>query len=444
MTTTRPLTPSDDQLRDALSRRPDPSRMSDDLAQLFVAVDRTRQRRQLTVRLAQWWIRPRTKLAPRNMLAFLSVIAILVALALAIGLIVGARHRVPPPFGLARPGLIAVDKGNHIFVQDPDGTVRTQLTSGPSVDNNATFSPDGTKIAYQSRQADLSLAIVVIDADGSHPVTVADQLASTLGFAWSPDGHRLAFGGRKVGSDVARIYVGDADRSDARPLGGPDVYGVEPGWSPDGRTIVFKRLYAGEAGTTGAAGWLLDQRNPQNALWLINVDGSTDSNLHRLTPTNGEYAALWRTAWSPDGARLAFWADGAGGSTDIYVINADSTGERDISNSPSPVDEMWPTWSPDGRRIAYIHTDPAQIVLVDPNGDHAVTLDGPSIRADPMTNCGGVVWSPDGERLLAVATGPDGDTSTDVIAIFDVSGRGERTTIPAAGLCSFSWQRLAP
>jgi len=181
-----------------------------------------------------------------------------------------------------------------------------------------------------------------------------------------------------------------------------------------------------------------------NSLWLVDVDGLHGANPRQLTKTGGEYAALWKTSWSPDGERLAFWAGGADGTADVYVIDADGRNERDISAAGMAQDQWWPAWSPDGTRIAFVQTDPAAIVVVDPDGSNPVRFDGPPVRADPMTNCGVVVWSPDGKRLMAVSTGLEGDPSTDVLAVFDLPGTGHRTTIPADNLCSFSWQRLAP
>ena len=58
-----------------------------------------------------------------------TVVALIVS-AIAAGLFVGSQRRLPPPFGIAKPGLIAFDLGGHIFVANPDGTGRRQLTTG--------------------------------------------------------------------------------------------------------------------------------------------------------------------------------------------------------------------------------------------------------------------------------------------------------------------------
>ena len=85
--------PSDEQLRAALARRPEPRQMEADLASLFAAVERTGQRRPLVARIATRWV------LPRNAITVLAVLATLVVLALALGLFLGTRHRV----GTVRP-----------------------------------------------------------------------------------------------------------------------------------------------------------------------------------------------------------------------------------------------------------------------------------------------------------------------------------------------------
>ena len=133
------------------------------------------------------------------------IVVAIVAGAIAAGLLVGSQRRLPPPFGLARPGLIAFDLSDGIYVANADGTGRTQLTSGPGRDSQATFSPDGTLIAYLSGgQPDLSSSLVVMGADGRHPVVLAEHLAEPGNISWSPDSRRVAIGSRLIGSPQTR------------------------------------------------------------------------------------------------------------------------------------------------------------------------------------------------------------------------------------------------
>jgi hypothetical protein len=285
----RPHEVTDEQIRNALTRRPDPHEMADQLAAIVARVERAPQRRRLLD-----WITGGSVL-PRSASVLLAVLGLLVVLAFALAVAVGSRHRLPPPFGLARPGLIAFDLGGDVYVSNPDGTGRIQLTSGPDGDTAATWAPDGTRIAYESRQADLSFSLMVMDTDGRNRVTLADGLLNIGDIAWSPDSRRVAFGARIVGLQTSayenydyRLFVAQADRPGANRLGGPDVFGLEPSWSPDGTKIAFKRVYP----CCGAPG--------EVALWLMSADGT---NLRRLSSMPETYSnlgggdAFWNTAW---------------------------------------------------------------------------------------------------------------------------------------------------
>ncbi len=59
-------------------------------------------------------------------------------------------------------------------------------------------------------------------------------------------------------------------------------------------------------------------------------------------------------SWSPDGKRIAFTSgrNGIGGNRDIYVMDADGGNQRNLTKHP---DADWhPVWSPDGKRIAFV------------------------------------------------------------------------------------------
>jgi len=84
-------------------------------------------------------------------------------------------------------------------------------------------------------------------------------------------------------------------------------------------------------------------------------------------------------SWQPDGARLAYQGDLDGSA--VYVIGADGTGEQRLS--PTPGMDVTPSWSPDGTQIIYarLYSAPQpnqppmtdiRIMNADGTGDHSI------------------------------------------------------------------------
>jgi WD40-like Beta Propeller Repeat len=123
-------------------------------------------------------------------------------------------------------------------------------------------------------------------------------------------------------------------------------------------------------------------------IYAMNPDGS---GVTRLT---SDPALESSPAWSPDGARIAFYASGSG-SYDIYAIDADGSGRTNLTHSPA--DEFWPDWSPDGSKIVFHgNRDVAsnyEIYVMNADGSGVIRLtNSPGNDAIPT-------WSPDGSRI---------------------------------------------
>ena len=106
--------------------------------------------------------------------------------------------------------------------------------------------------------------------------------------------------------------------------------------------------------------------------------------------------------WSPDGSRIAFTSD-RDGSVDIYAMNADGSGVTRLTN-----DRAWdltPAWSPDGSRIAHVSNADA---FTRRDGDlffnfkiHVMNADGSGVTrlTDSEATDVSPAWSPDGSRI---------------------------------------------
>ena len=241
------------------------------------------------------------------------------------------------PGASVSPGASASETDTEICSINADGTGVRRLTNTPEDEGVPAWTPDGKKIAFVSDGG-----VYVMNADGSErrklpwPEGPLPETSSILSrdLAWSPDGKTIAF------QASSNIYVVPADgsREPRKLTTGPDWQTASsPTWSPDGKQIAF----ASERGTSPAA-----VGDPGN-LYVMNV--SPQANTNRWRQLTDDAKGHLGPSWSPDGKQIAF-AHHAG-TSDICKINLDTSKETCLPQAPGR--EGWPTWSPDGKQIAY-------------------------------------------------------------------------------------------
>ena len=242
------------------------------------------------------------------------------------------------------------------------------------------WSPDGKRLAYLSDFGPLN-ALVVMDMYGGPTRYLTPDGSQALHLVWSPDGKHIAY--EAVVGDNRDIYVVDAcDTPACEPnphnLTGDSRLDSNPSWSPNGRQIVF-----------------LSSRTGQIEIFVIDVDGSSIRQL-----TQDSHADLSAPQWSPDGQQIAF-ASSQGGNWDVYVMDAACPDqppycEGSLRNlSLNPAGDTQPTWSPDGKWIAFTsHRDGNNdIYLVSPDGSNLRNLtNNPAEDKAPM-------WLADGQSI---------------------------------------------
>jgi Tol biopolymer transport system component len=95
-------------------------------------------------------------------------------------------------------------------------------------------------------------------------------------------------------------------------------------------------------------------------------------------------------SWSPDGKRIAFWGQrdawNAFKSADIYVMNSDGTNVKMLT-VPGPEDDMYPDWSPDGKKIVFSSKRGGSYAI------HVMDADGQNIQR--LTNVSAYEFEPD-------------------------------------------------
>jgi dipeptidyl aminopeptidase/acylaminoacyl peptidase len=245
----------------------------------------------------------------------------------------------------------------------PDDFYQVQDVSDPQV------SPDGAWVAYvvtgNDRGSDEARsAIWMVSWDASQHLALTASAEGTEKPRWSPDGRYLAFMATPAGSEKAQIMLLDRRGGNARQLtsvaGDIGVYA----WAPDGKRLVLTMI-TGESGggpkpiVIDALHFKQDEEGYLRSgsgrhLYLFDVDAN------RLDPlTTGAQFNEDLPTWSPDGRLIAFvrtHEKGADpdGREDIAVIEPVPGAAARVVVRPYAPNNQKLAWSPDGSAIGYL------------------------------------------------------------------------------------------
>ncbi|HET6805304.1 MAG TPA: hypothetical protein VFH59_07695 [Frateuria sp.] len=208
----------------------------------------------------------------------------------------------------------------------------------------------------------------------------------------SPDGSKVVFEADMDGTgDAMHLWVCNLDGSDLHRIVTGALSEGDPAWSPDGSRIAFEAL--GADGNTD--------------LWLVHPDGSGAIQLtHGLDNK--------QAAWSPDGRQIAYTSN-AGGTNDIWIMDADGQHAQRLTSLPGEEDH--PSFSPAGDRVVFSETDPSDFTA-----NLQIVASMPGAVPQPLTNRGFHDWNPSWGPL-GIAFASDRD-ATEGYAIMKVQPDG--------------------
>ena len=237
-------------------------------------------------------------------------------------------------------------------------------------------SPDGDAIAFVSNR-DGKYDVYLTSPDGSELMRLTDDAAFESAPFWTRDA-RVVF---SIWADsVSTLYAASAHTPQPAAIGKFASRNVII--APDGKSVLY-----GKGSYTALQ------------LYAAALDGSGVREVTR-TP-----AALFNAVYSPDQKRIAFARADSTRQLQIWVMNADGTGERQLTRfSAEEGSPQWPAWTPDGSRLAiqagkYNRNAPAEntahIWVLDVNTGSATRLNAhatPYLDETPS-------WFPDGNRI---------------------------------------------
>jgi dipeptidyl aminopeptidase/acylaminoacyl peptidase len=261
---------------------------------------------------------------------------------------------------------VAFTREGDLWVRSLADGRETRLTQTPVSESGPAWSPDdrrlaftveswtprqdvpdyvGGKIAFLSRQG-YAVHVGTVAADGGAVVDVARSEGTETAPRWL-DRDRLTL--QRVSADLKarEVVLADARTGEARVLHrdedtrfwSMEFLGAEPVPSPDGRLVAF-----------------LSDRDGWDHLYVVAAGGGEPRQV-----THGPFEVS-RPAWSPDGRRIAFdtnEGDNPGARRLVVAEIGDAPGPaRSETVTTGRGTNVGASWSPDGRRLLYQHTDP--------------------------------------------------------------------------------------
>ncbi|HWM28462.1 MAG TPA: S9 family peptidase [Woeseiaceae bacterium] len=330
--------------------------------------------------------------------------------------------------------------------------------------SEAQISPDGEWVAYtvtaphreldedtsdlwmSNWQGDVSLQLTRTPKSEHHP-------------RWSPDGQALAFlSDRGKEKEGEQVWLLDMRGGEARQITTVADGVSDFAWSPDGKEIVLVAEVAEEKDPAGKPQPIVVDRlyfkeditgylgTTRSHLFLLDVESGSVEAL-----TEGDYDEL-QPSWSPDGSRIAFVTKRGDDmdrddNWDIYVVDAEPGAEATQltrnAGSDGDADGSWgsgpPDWSADGENIAYLHGGAEEDIWYGllQVGTVAIDGDGASLPTEALDrNTVGPRWSPDGRSIYFRL---EDDQGIQLAEVRLRDGRVERLTGPEQVVYEFDF-----
>jgi TolB protein len=218
-----------------------------------------------------------------------------------------------------------------VVIADPETGDMFNVTRAPnSEDRYPCWSPDAKHIVFMSdREHSTNLWVCRVDGTGVRRLLTSPKVCYMPSWQRTPKGERIVFGMHGDKSEMASIKP---DGSDLQMLG----EGHDPTLSPDGKRICYTG-HPPEGGVT---------------VYVMNWDGSEKQ---RVVQTTSKVGATFPN-WSPDSKSIVY-SFPVGESLELFIIQADGSGNRQLTQFGGTSICTPSAWSPDNQWISFRKTD---------------------------------------------------------------------------------------
>ena len=295
-------------------------------------------------------------------------------------------------YTLTTPNVQENKNSSDLWISSVDGLVHRQLTTHAAADRNASWSPDGKWILFESTRSGEN-QLWLISPTGGEPRQFTTLSTGASQAVWSPDGSMIAY--------VSEVFPEYSDKpfSESDVLNKKKLKDLSEGKI---KAQVFTRLLYRH--------WDHWVEGKRQHIFIQPLEGGEPRNLtpgdRDAVPSSSTFSAGIDFCFSPDGKEIAYTAtpvpareEAWNTNHDIYILSLAGGAPRQLTTNPAA--DGYPQYSPDGRYIAYraqqkpgFEADRWQLMLYD-----RATQTVRSLTASFDASVESPVWSPDSKLL---------------------------------------------
>jgi serine/threonine protein kinase len=254
---------------------------------------------------------------------------------------------------------------NHLCMIDEDGRNLQRLSDLEANDYYSSFSLDGNSVLFASNRNGV-FDIFLMSFSERQLFQLTDHVGNVVSPDFSPDGRRIVFANRATNGSTSIWMVNSNGLNAHQVYAGINTI-VATRWSPDGETIAYamsigipndyeiftmdvdgknhRRISQGLLGIGGSIDW-----SPNSRYLLVYAGPVGDKDIFQINVATGDSTQLTdggnnaAASYSPDGEYIAFNSLRNNDQADIYIMNADGSRLRQLTDDPEP--DWGPRWEP--------------------------------------------------------------------------------------------------